>query len=113
MTEIEKILRSSKIKHSTESEMQDDIERLLSKSGIEYQREFRFSPKDRVDFLVEGIAIECKTAGNPMRVHRQIERYAKYDEVKSIILITSKFMKVKPEINGKPASVIHAGAAWI
>lgn len=108
------ILKRAKIPHTTEEEMQVAIFTLLTTHKIEFTREYSLSKRDRVDFLTgDGIAIECKTKGQPLTIHRQLERYAESDMVKAIVLFSSKFMNVKPTINGKPAMVIHAGKSWL
>lgn len=110
---IVELIKSVKLQHSTEFLLHGQLYELFDGLGIPYKKEYRLSEKDIVDLFIDGIAIECKVKGQPIRIHRQIERYALHDEVKAIILVTGKYMKVKPEINGKPAYIVNLGKVWI
>jgi hypothetical protein len=96
-----------------EARVQAAIEALLLREGIEHRRELTLSPKDRIDFLVGGIGLEVKVAGSVGAVVRQLERYAKHDRIKSLVLVTTKstLARVPLEMNGKVvrAAVILAG----
>lgn len=116
MDELKKIvaiLSKARIPHSTEEEMQAALAAALEQQGIVFEKEKSLGSRCRVDFFVDGIVIECKTRGNAIQIHRQLERYAALDTVNGVILYTSKFMKAKSEINGKPIAVIHAGIGWL
>lgn len=109
-----KLLHSAKIPYSTESEMQGAIEHFLTEEQVPFEREFRFTNKDIVDFFIDGsIAVECKTKGQAMAIYRQVQRYAVYEVVKAVVLFTSIHMNLPPTINDKPAFVIKAGRAWL
>ena len=96
-----------------ESRVQAAIEALLKRQGIEHQREFVLSPKDRIDFLVGRVGLEVKVAGGRGAVVRQLERYAKHDCIESLVLVTTKstLARVPMEMNGKAvrAAVILPG----
>lgn len=108
-----KILQSARIPYSTEVEMQNAIEELLKEKTIPYFREYSLSKRDRVDFMVGGIAIECKVRGQPMAVYKQIERYTEHEEVEAVVVFTGRHMGLREHINGKPIYIISAGAAWL
>jgi hypothetical protein len=110
---IKTLLLGYKISYSTEAEMQGGIEAVFVANNIPYEREKILSKKDRVDFLVNNIAIECKISGGVNSIHRQISRYAEYDNVHGIILYTSKHMGSLETLNDKPVVVIKPGAAWL
>ncbi len=113
-TKLTEIISSVKLQHSTEFILHGQLYELFDSLKIPYIKEHRLSAKDIVDlFVLDGIAIECKVKGQPIQIHRQLERYALHDEVKSIILVTAKYMRVKPVINGKPAFIINLGANWL
>lgn len=107
------LLRSARIPYSTEAEMQEAIESLLTQRGITFQREFVLSKKDRVDFMIGNVAVECKIKGPAMSVYRQIQRYATYDCVQAIVLFTAFHMDLPHFINDKMAIVIKPGKAWL
>ncbi len=78
-------------------------------------REKVLSKKSRIDFMIEpfGIGIEVKIKGSPLKTLAQCERYCEHDEVKALILATSKFMGFPSEINGKPIYLIHLSKALL
>lgn len=88
-----------------EEQLQDAIEDVLRKEGIGYVREAGLGSAGRVDFLVEGVAVEVKIKGGSGDVLRQLYRYAGREEVTGILLITTKVSHVRglPEtMRGKP-----------
>lgn len=113
MAELSLLIRALRLRHSTEAEMQEDLEAWLFKSGLSFKREARLSEKDRVDFLVDRIAVECKVKGPAKGVFRQVERYMRSDLVDGVILVTSFHMGLPDNIEGKPCIVLKAGLAWL
>lgn len=94
-----------------EAEMQRAIANRLHWASIPFEREFRFSAKDRVDFFLpdEGIAIECKVSGGSAEVVRQLNRYALQKNVNGLLLVTTKMQHaavVPPTLQGKPVRAI-------
>lgn len=56
-----------------------------------YEREVILSPKDRIDFLVNGnIGIELKIKGAVSALTEQLERYATHDKIEVLVLVTTK-----------------------
>lgn len=106
------LLRGYRLPFGTEAELQAAVARVLDEIGIEHSREFRFSPRDRIDFLAaNGIGIECKIDGSPSQVLGQLLRYAERDEVQALILVTSRHthrMKMT-KLNGKPFVIVWIG----
>lgn len=100
-------LRVGKI--SVEYDLQNQIAAVLDKSEIKYQKEYKLGPRNRVDFLTAaGIAIEIKKdKPNRRKLYEQVERYAAFDIVKSIIIVVETSIKtpLPPTINGKPCMV--------
>lgn len=89
---------------TSEAELQLGIEQALTASQFRMQREVRLSAKDRLDFLIDDeIAIETKIGGSSADVLRQIARYAQSDQVKAILVVTSRASHYFPSsFNGKP-----------
>lgn len=106
-------LSSIKIPHASESEMQQTIEKALTQGGYQFSREHRLSDKDVIDFLVDGVGIECKVKGQPMAIHRQAERYLRHDEVEAIIIVTAKHMGTPGLYNEKPIEIVKVGKSWL
>lgn len=99
-----------------EFDLQKDIAQVLTESGIGFDRERILGPRNRVDFLTRaGVAIEAKKGKpNRARVYAQVERYAAFKEVKSIILVveTSLRFPLPDIVNGKPCSVFGLQKLW-
>ena len=108
------IISEYKIPCSTEKKMQEEIEMILADTDIDFEREKRLNAKNIVDFMIKGgIAIECKIAGTPENVLRQLERYAEFDSVREIILVSSKSFSMPSLINNKPVFVLKTYFSWI
>ena len=89
--------------------LQNDIETMLTALGADYQREAQLG-LGRVDFLVEGVAIELKISGTPMNVALQLDRYAQSDQVSELVLMTTSHRHRRafpPTIRGKRLRVIR------
>ena len=97
-------IQEANIRTARESEMQTDVQEVLESLFEDVSREHRFDGRDRVDFFVDGIAIECKVNGTWTKVFEQLQRYASHDEVKSVVLITSRRKSIPPvdRVGGKP-----------
>ena len=104
-----------RFRYKDEKELQAGVSQCLTGLKIPFAPEHRLNPKDRVDFLVaEAIVVECKTndsrGGSGLAaVTRQLWRYAKSNDVKALILITTraKHRGLPGEILGKPLYVVY------
>lgn len=107
-------LRSSRFPLGSEVKTQEAIENALTAAGIDHCREFRLSSEDRVDFFVNGVAVEIKVRADSARaIFRQVERYARHDIVTAIVLVSNKPMGLPTEINGKPAYFVNLARTWM
>jgi hypothetical protein len=78
----------------------------LESLGIEFAREVVLGQGDKVDFLVEGgLAIELKIKGAKRAIFKQLERYARHDQVKAIMLLSAQHLPLPRIIEDKPAFV--------
>lgn len=101
--------------YKDEKELQAGVAQCLEKLKVPFVPEYPLNKQDRVDFFAEGgIGIECKTndsrgGAGLSAVTRQLWRYAKNDEVKAIILITTraKHRDLPKDILGKPLYVVY------
>ncbi len=107
-------LYSAKYHHHNEKGLQHGVGIVLAGRGLEFTPEVPLSPRDRIDFLVGDVGIECKSndsnGGTSLAaVTRQLMRYAYSDRVKELILMTtmSKHRNLPPEMNGKPLYIVH------
>lgn len=109
------VLRRTRFDLSNEKACQAAIADALKDAGIAAVRERRLSAKDVLDFLVDGgIALEVKLAGQrKVAAFKQIERYARHERVKAVVLVSNLSMGLPQEIGGKPAYFVSLGRAWI
>jgi hypothetical protein len=96
---------------STEAELQEDLEKVLTHLKIPADREFRLKGGP-VDFrLHSGIAIECKINGSPAAVLRQVARYLEQPEISALLLVSRRIKHGAglDELCGKPFSRLWIG----
>jgi hypothetical protein len=104
------IIRAGAYRIGHEALLQMDLEKHFVARGVPYEREFRFSATERVDFFVDGhIALELKIHASRRAILRQMERYAAVERVDSLILMTAAAMGMAPRINDKPVYVVQLG----
>jgi len=100
-------LKKFRFQATTEAEFQDAIAEALGRE-FTFRREVRLSEKDRIDFLLgNGVGIEVKIKGTAAAAEAQLRRYAKSEQVKALILVTSRSqVAVQPSsIDGKRVAV--------
>lgn len=113
MNNLLNILSSIRAPLTDEKLTQDEIARQLGLAGVSYEREFRLSEKDRVDFKIAQVAIEVKIKGSQSSILRQLERYALHESVTHIVLLTSRSVIAPATLNGKPLFIISLSKAWL
>jgi hypothetical protein len=98
----------------SERELEDQIVTRLTKLGVSFDRQVIASKDDRFDLLVSGgIVLEIKVGGSASELLRQVERYAQFDYVTHIFVITTraahrKILSAGP-LHGKSVEVLHVG----
>lgn len=97
-----------------EFQLQNEINRILEENNIEYVKEYKLAARNRIDFFIlGGIGIEVKKGKpNKHKVLSQLERYTKFKEINSIILVTEKSIDVPNIINGKKCFVLCLNRLW-
>jgi hypothetical protein len=113
-TELCRALYNAKYHYHNEKELQLGVRQVLDTLKLDYKSEAKIGPRDRIDFLVGDIGIECKSddssGGTSLAaVTRQLHRYAQSDKVKEVILLTtmSKHKNLPDVINQKPLYIVH------
>ena len=107
-------LTSKRLPMDHEATLQNEIERTLHCAGIPAIREYSLGKGSRIDFLCQdGVGIELKLRGTAMSIAKQLKRYEKSDEIKSLILVTGKNVDPKPLGFSKPISTIWLAKAWL
>lgn len=106
-----KALSSYRYSFQSETELQEGIEKVLIPL-IEYKREYSLGEAGRPDFFLPsiGVAIEVKIKFSRSEVLRQLHRYAKCEQIKSLILVTSRSCHGVPEyLNSKRVYALNVG----
>ncbi len=91
----------------SEDDVQRKIAAALRVQGVEHLREHRLDKANRIDFMVGTIGVEVKTGGGISAVIRQLHRYAEFDTVSELVLVTTRttLARVPTELNGKRVHV--------
>lgn len=108
------IISSHRFSLSNEKELQKDIADVLMSLGVEFQREFRLSSEDIVDFMFkEGFVAEIKIKASKRSIYRQCKRYCSHEAVTGLVLVTATALGFPEEIDGKPCWIASLGRAWL
>lgn len=105
---LREVILQAKLRFGVEQELQDDLQEFFDQFGIEYEREFRLGSGE-IDFRVAGrIGVECKVQGSAAHVLRQCRRYLEFQEIDSLLLVTSgsRHRWSVNELGGKPFEVV-------
>jgi hypothetical protein len=108
------ILSKYKFPVEDEKRLQGYIEDKLRENRIVYAREFFLDEHNIPDFIVgDGVVIEVKIKGSKRDIYAQILRYSKFDDVKSILVITNKNIGNPPLYESKKLKILNLGIAWL
>lgn len=101
------LLERHRFRFGPERELQAGIEKMLAGAGVPFERERDLGAAGRVDFLVQGIAVEVKVAGSADAARAQLTRYAGSELVAGVLLVTScwQVSRQPEELAGKPVRV--------
>ena len=113
-TKVKGLLAGYRFDFSCESTLQQQLEQVLRSNDILFRREVVVSPKDRIDFLLDGgMGIEVKIQGAPSAIYRQCRRYCQSDLITSLLLVTGRSMGLPETIEGKDCHVLLLGRSWL
>lgn len=111
---LKRLLMGWRFPLTDEKQTQAKIEEALSFSMVPFVREHELGDAGKIDFMVDGnIGIEVKIKGAKMAIYRQCERYCKRDEITHFMLFSLVPMALPKEIEGKPATFVHMGTAFL
>lgn len=113
ITEFTNLMRGWRFDLDNEKVTQMTIAAVLGANKIKFRKEYHLDEKNIPDFMIDGLCVEVKIKGSKVAIYKQLVRYAEFDEVKQIVLITSKAVRLPLVINNKPAQVIKMGLAWL
>lgn len=101
---------------SSEADLQRGVANVLAGDGFAFREQVSLDEHSRIDFLEEaGIGIELKVAGSRADVIRQLHRYASFDSVSGLVLVTTRRMHLVDfpvALRGKPLSSVYV-AGWM
>ena len=115
ITELMQVLSKARFSLENEKKLQLEIEQKIVQLNIDYQKEYRLGKGSVPDFFIvtEGIVIEIKIKGSASKIYAQLSRYASFECVHHIILVTNRTMGLPAKINNKPTYMIKLGKAWL
>ena len=92
-----------------EDDLQRGIEEVLVAAKLNVKREHKLAKTDRIDFLIDTVGVEVKIQDSLTSVTRQMHRYAQYDEITLLVLITTKATHrgIPREMNKKRVCVLY------
>lgn len=112
---VSRVLRSVGFSFSSEDDLQRGIDQVLTDRGIPHQREVVLSPKDRIDFMLDGgVGIEVKIGGSAADLTRQVYRYCREEKIRAVIVVSSRLRlgKLPDEMAGKPVRFLPIARAF-
>jgi hypothetical protein len=110
------ILKPYKLAATHESYLQVNLQNIFNDHKLEFTPQVCLGKtiESRIDFMFpDGLGIELKIQGSARSIYDQCLRYCKYEQVKSLLLVTSKSMGFPKEINGKPTFIFNLSKGWL
>ena len=113
--EVATFLSGWKYNFDSEQDLQrgiwEAIQRVYANPTESWQREYRLSEEDRIDFFYTdfGIGVEAKISHSLTALTRQLHRYAQHEAIRGLVLITPKtrLTNLPDRINGKPIRIVN------
>jgi hypothetical protein len=106
--EIVALLEAHRFRAPSEADLQRGIGQVLDRAGVWFAREVRLNARDRIDFMIGDVGIECKVDGSLPDLIRQIDRYALHERIGALVVVTSRLRlaRLPRELHGKPVHVV-------
>lgn len=114
--QIMQVLKGKRFQLTNEKLLQDKIYQVLLNefSSAVIEKEFHFDEKNIIDFRVDKhLGIEVKIKGGKRNLYNQCVRYCQYNEIQSLLLITTLSMGFPHEINNKECYMFKLSQAWL
>ena len=113
---IESALAKYRLTFGDELTLQNQIEEIFEKEGIEFEREVVLDKASRLDFAIPFApgdwhvwALEIKIGGSVDSHLRQLKRYNGHPDVVGTILIGTRPFALPETLGGKPVGMINIG----
>lgn len=97
---IRNTIRTKQFRHANEDELETGVAQILGELGLPVDRQVRLDGNNRIDLVTHlprpaadpiRVGIEVKIAGQPGDVRRQVQRYATFDQLGALLLVTTVF----------------------
>lgn len=110
--ELADAFRGKAIATFDEARLQHWAAGVLRSASVDFEEQVPLSPRDRLDFLCGGVAIELKVKGSLADLLRQLDRYAEHERVSELLVVSTRRQLVRlPEmLREKPLFAVHVGA---
>jgi CRISPR/Cas system-associated exonuclease Cas4 (RecB family) len=108
-------LTSLRLSQATrEVDLQQTVADCLTRADIPFVREARLGPRARIDFLTtDGVGIEIKKGRPaPKALIHQLQRYAQYESVNIIVVVTERQIRLPEFILGKKCIELGTNRLW-
>ena len=96
-----------------ETDIHQLVAKRLSDAGLSFVHEARLGPGCRIDYRVGNVGIEIKK-GKPdaAALKKQLARYAQFDELQALVVLTQRTVSLPKTVLGKPVHVIVLNQLW-
>lgn len=104
VNQVYRAVRNRVYSGTDEKQVQAAIGQALQAAKLPFEAEYRLSPQDIPDFLVDGsVVIEVKMKASRALILRQLSRYARHEQVRALMLVSPRFTT----IGGMPDQVLQ------
>lgn len=108
------LIERTRIGVSTEMSAHKGVFDMLVSNNFPAESEVWISEQERIDIMVQSVGIEVKVKGSKREIYRQLQRYAKRDQVRALVLATGVAWPTHiREIEGKPFFVASLTRGWL
>jgi len=107
------VLAAQPYAYRTESDLHREIAAVLRAANVPVRHEVSLGPGLRIDFVSRGIGVEIKTAGSPVDVRKQLQRYGTTYKLSALLLLTtcpSHLRRIPEHGYGVPTAAIGLSA---
>lgn len=110
------VIRAHRFRYTTEDELQQLLATAIANAGLPVEREVRLGDHGRIDLFVGGVGVEVKVAGALTRLRRQLERYARSQLVRELVVVSNRAShhQLPQTVLGKPLILVDvAEGSWL
>lgn len=116
LLELAGAIGATTFRFNDEARLQAGLAQLLGRLGVPFEREVRLTPKDRIDFVLDGaIGLEVKVGGSWAKLATQLHRYAQLPALSSLLVVVrdGHLGQLPHTLNDKPVRVVRLTRSWL